>query len=408
MRIALAVNPSTAKASNASSASKSSNNSNYATSSEPALPAPAAPIDLRRSVAAGGENAPSFADALSGLEATIAPADFAALADAQPPEAEGEKTEGAAADATDAAGAAAPAPAPTIPAMPAMEMSCALPVAAPLAMSFAAFAVAAAPGSRANEAKAAPLATDAAAVAATPVAATTPHRVADVADPATLRAPAAADDSARAFAVPVAVPEPVAPAAPAAARPKAPAEEGAVGEAKPAAASPAAVDLAAVSAPSPLRAPAADAAYAAPALKLPAATPEQWRSQLLEALGERIRVEVGKRGEQAVIRLDPPMLGSVEIAIRHQGGVLQVQLSASHDEVLRQLQHIGESLRQDLSQRQYTDVSVQVFAGSRDGDGRQRPQGQPEERQPGRALAEADAEQTPSAFAFSSNGTDTA
>lgn len=149
--------------------------------------------------------------------------------------------------------------------------------------------------------------------------------------------------------------------------------------------------------------PESSVANASPALKLPAGTPEQWRRPLIEALGDRIQVEVGKHSEQAVIRLDPPMLGSVEIAIRHQAGVLQVQLSASHDEVVRQLQHIGDSLRQDLSRNQYTDVSVQVFAGSRDGDGRQRPDAQREDRQPGRALAEAEAEQTPSAFVLSSD-----
>ncbi|HEX6735103.1 MAG TPA: flagellar hook-length control protein FliK [Azonexus sp.] len=154
-------------------------------------------------------------------------------------------------------------------------------------------------------------------------------------------------------------------------------------------------------------APAREAAAALqPAVKLAAAQPEQWRPSLMEALGERIRLAVTKHSEQAVIRLDPPMLGSVEIVLRHQGGALQVQLSASHDEVVRQLQHIGDSLRQELSRHQYTDVSVQVFAGSRDGDGRQRSDGQPEQRQPGRALAEADgdSDQPPAAFVLSSNG----
>lgn len=167
------------------------------------------------------------------------------------------------------------------------------------------------------------------------------------------------------------------------------------------------VSVSASAAPVSTAVPESSVSNPAPVLKLPAGTPEQWRRPLMEALGDRIQVEVGKHSEQAVIRLDPPMLGSVEIAIRHQAGVLQVQLSASHDEVVRQLQHIGDSLRQDLSRNQYTDVSVQVFAGSRDGDGRQRPDAQPEERQPGRALAEAEAEaeaeQTSSPFVLSSD-----
>lgn len=146
---------------------------------------------------------------------------------------------------------------------------------------------------------------------------------------------------------------------------------------------------------------AGGAPASAPVVKLPAGTPEQWRSPLLEALGERIRFELGNRGEQAVIRLDPPMMGSVEVVIRHQAGMLQVQLSASNGEVVRQLQSISGSLHQDLSQRQYTDVSVQVFADGRDGGGRQDRNPSGDDRRPGRALAEAEAGQPASPFVLS-------
>lgn len=147
----------------------------------------------------------------------------------------------------------------------------------------------------------------------------------------------------------------------------------------------------------PMAAPVADSAPG-PGVRLPAGAPEQWRRPLLEALGERIRVEVAQRSEHAVIRLDPPMMGHIEIVIRHQAGALQVQLSASNSEVLRQLQNISDSLRQDLAQRQYTDISVQIFAGSGDGSGRRRPDGLPEDEPPGLALAEAEAGQASSSF----------
>lgn len=154
----------------------------------------------------------------------------------------------------------------------------------------------------------------------------------------------------------------------------------------------------------PVAAPAVPGklAEAALPLKLQGAA-ETWRRPLLEALGERIQIALGKRSEQALIRLDPPMMGSVEIAIRHQGGVLQVHLSASNDDVLRQLQSIGDSLRQDLGQRQYSEVTVHVGAGGRDGDGRQRPDGTPEDKRPGRALAEGDRGQDPSTFVLVSS-----
>lgn len=128
--------------------------------------------------------------------------------------------------------------------------------------------------------------------------------------------------------------------------------------------------------------------------------PTAWRQTLHEALGERLQLQLGKNAEQAVIRLEPPMLGRVEIAIRHSAGSLEVHISATHGEVLRQLQTVSENLRNDLAQRQFTDVAVNVtqaargahpaplFAGDGGGRGRQQ-DGQQQEQLPGNALAEA-------------------
>ena len=128
--------------------------------------------------------------------------------------------------------------------------------------------------------------------------------------------------------------------------------------------------------------------------------PTAWRQTLHEALGERLQLQLGKNAEQAVIRLEPPMLGRVEIAIRHSAGSLEVHISATHGEVLRQLQTVSENLRNDLAQRQFTDVAVNVtqaarganaapmFAGDGGGRGRQQ-EGQQQEHMPGNALAEA-------------------
>lgn len=134
-------------------------------------------------------------------------------------------------------------------------------------------------------------------------------------------------------------------------------------------------------------------------LKLPAGTPTQWRQPLIDALGDRIQVQLGSHSEHASIRLDPPMMGSIEILIRHEAGSLQVQLNASHSEVLRQLHSIGDSLRQDLAQRQFSNVTVLVSDSMRDGgEGRQKPRQAPEENKPSRALAEAEVGQTSSMF----------
>lgn len=141
--------------------------------------------------------------------------------------------------------------------------------------------------------------------------------------------------------------------------------------------------------------------------------PTAWRQTLHEALGERLQLQLGKNAEQAVIRLEPPMLGRVEIAIRHSAGALEVHISATHGEVLRQLQAVGENLRNDLAQRQFTDVAVNIaqaprgaaagnmnlFAGDGSGRGRQQDGGQ-HEQDPGNALAEANTGTSP----FSLNG----
>jgi flagellar hook-length control protein FliK len=135
----------------------------------------------------------------------------------------------------------------------------------------------------------------------------------------------------------------------------------------------------------------------ASSVKLPPDAPASWRERLSGALGERLQVHVGRSGEQAVIRLDPPQLGRIDISIRHETGALQVHLSASNGDVLRQLAGMGEGLRQDLAQRRHGDVAVTVSDrlsdGARDGGGRppRQPAADTEDNAPGRALADAEA-----------------
>lgn len=140
--------------------------------------------------------------------------------------------------------------------------------------------------------------------------------------------------------------------------------------------------------------------------------PTAWRQTLQDALGERLNVQLGKNAEQAVIRLEPPMLGRVEISIRHAAGSLEVNITATHGEVLRQLNTVSEHLRNDLAGRQYSDVSVNVSQAPRaqataqsgtgfsgDAQGRGRQQEQQQDKQPGAALA--DAHQPNAAFSLS-------
>lgn len=129
---------------------------------------------------------------------------------------------------------------------------------------------------------------------------------------------------------------------------------------------------------------------ATPLLKLVDKAPSQWRAPLHEALGDRLQWQVQQGREQAVIRLDPPNLGRIDITIRQEGQLMQVHLSATHREVVQQLQGLSDQLRQDLSLRQSADVSVSVSDQSRQGDARQqaRRDADPQSaRSPGRALS---------------------
>lgn len=112
-----------------------------------------------------------------------------------------------------------------------------------------------------------------------------------------------------------------------------------------------------------------------------------WGPQLLKALGEQIDVNVQRGVGHAVIRLEPQSMGTLQIAIRHEDGALQIRMVASHEDVVRQLQAVVDALRQDLAARQHGDVTVVVRQGqgfghrergARDGDagasqGRKRP-----------------------------------
>ena len=131
---------------------------------------------------------------------------------------------------------------------------------------------------------------------------------------------------------------------------------------------------------------------------------QQWQEPLREALGERLQTQLGRNSEHATIRLDPPMLGRIEISIRHTAGALQVNVTASNSEVLRQLQGIGENMRSDLAQRQYTDVAVNISATPRspaaqafaegDARGQRQPGRQQDDAEPGRALSDGTASST--------------
>ncbi|MGL4604629.1 MAG: flagellar hook-length control protein FliK [Iodobacter sp.] len=128
-------------------------------------------------------------------------------------------------------------------------------------------------------------------------------------------------------------------------------------------------------------------------LKLEASQPSTWPRHLESALKERLDVQLGNGVDHAVIKLSPPMLGALEISIKHEAGALSVQLHASNSEVTRQLQSITEHLRNDLSLKEYTSVAVEVRNTSTDKDGSSKQQSASQD-EVGQGLAELDEENT--------------
>jgi flagellar hook-length control protein FliK len=122
-----------------------------------------------------------------------------------------------------------------------------------------------------------------------------------------------------------------------------------------------------------------------------------WGPQLVTSLGHRVSVQMGSGVEQTVIRLDPASMGALQIAVRHQGGALQVHLMASNEEVARQLQAAGDAMRQELAQKHQGEVSVVVRHDSAFGQAGQaghgaRREARENDKRPGRALAEVSSE----------------
>ncbi|RRW88835.1 flagellar hook-length control protein FliK [Pandoraea apista] len=121
---------------------------------------------------------------------------------------------------------------------------------------------------------------------------------------------------------------------------------------------------------------------------------ERWGPQLMSALGERIGLHMRLGVERAIIRLDPQSMGTLQIEIRRDGGALQIQFIASHEDVARQLSEMTCELRQQLEGRQHGEVSVVVQHGPGSGQHGASPDDDadtPEsETPPGKALAEAD------------------
>jgi flagellar hook-length control protein FliK len=89
----------------------------------------------------------------------------------------------------------------------------------------------------------------------------------------------------------------------------------------------------------------------------------EWGQRLLHVLSDKVNLQIGQQIQRAQIRLDPPQLGSIEIAISVEGDKTTVHLVAGNAQVREAMQQTLDQLRHSLSQA--GDVTVEVDVGEK-------------------------------------------
>lgn len=87
---------------------------------------------------------------------------------------------------------------------------------------------------------------------------------------------------------------------------------------------------------------------------------EELGEKLTALLKDRIQFQIGQQQQVSTIRLDPPSLGKLEIAVQLDAGKLMVHIGANQSDVCRSLQQFSENLRQHLTAQNFMEVNVQV------------------------------------------------
>ncbi|EEZ4383067.1 flagellar hook-length control protein FliK [Escherichia coli] len=112
--------------------------------------------------------------------------------------------------------------------------------------------------------------------------------------------------------------------------------------------------------------------------------------KLTTLLKDQIHFQLNKQQQISTIRLDPPSLGKLEIAVQLDNGKLTVHIGANQSEVCRALQQFSDDLRQHLTAQNFMEVNVQV---SSEGQSQQQQQSGHQQEEVSAALLLDDAPQ---------------
>ncbi|MGR5413762.1 flagellar hook-length control protein FliK [Vibrio astriarenae] len=87
---------------------------------------------------------------------------------------------------------------------------------------------------------------------------------------------------------------------------------------------------------------------------------QAWGQQMLSVLKDRVQMQMNQDVSQARIRLDPPHLGTLELAVKVDNSKVHVQLFASDPTLREAISQQAERLRFDLESKQLAGASVDV------------------------------------------------
>ncbi len=87
--------------------------------------------------------------------------------------------------------------------------------------------------------------------------------------------------------------------------------------------------------------------------KLATLSMDELGEKLTTLLKDQIHFQLNKQQQISTIRLDPPSLGKLEIAVQLDNGKLMVHIGANQSEVCRALQQFSDDLRQHLTAQNF-------------------------------------------------------
>jgi flagellar hook-length control protein FliK len=91
---------------------------------------------------------------------------------------------------------------------------------------------------------------------------------------------------------------------------------------------------------------------------------QHWGQRLVQMLADKVDLQLGLNVKTAMIRLDPPSLGSIELSVQLDGDRLTVQMHSSNTQLREAMGQGLEQLRASLQQKLGADVQIELRMGS--------------------------------------------